>query len=101
MTEHNHDCGCGHDHEHDHEHEHEVFTITDEEGVEREMVMVYSFECQENVYAVLLDKNDPEADGVIFRIEQEGEDAYLVNIDSDEEWNKVVAVYEQVVAGEQ
>ncbi|MNC39486.1 hypothetical protein D3C75_881470 [compost metagenome] len=99
MTEHNHDCGCGHDH--DHEHEEEVFLIADEEGVEREMVMVYSFECDENVYAVLLDRNNPESDGVIFRIEQEGEDAYLVNIENDEEWQKVVAAYDEIVANEQ
>lgn len=99
MTEHNHECGCGHDH--DHEHEEEVFLIADEEGVEREMVMVYSFECEENVYAVLLDRNDPESDGVIFRIEQEGEDAYLVNIENDEEWQKVVAAYDEIVKNEQ
>lgn len=101
MTEHNHDCGCGHDHDHEHEHEEEVFLITDEEGVEREMVMVYSFECDENVYAVLLDRNNPESDGVIFRIEQEGEDAYLVNIENDEEWKKVVAAYDEIVSSEQ
>lgn len=99
MTEHNHECGCGHDH--DHEHEEEVFLIADEEGTEREMVMVYSFECDENVYAVLLDRNNPESDGVIFRIEQEGDDAYLVNIENDEEWKKVVAAYEEIVQNEQ
>lgn len=99
MTEHNHDCGCGHDHDHDHEEE--VFMITDEEGIEREMVMVYSFESDEKVYAVLLDRNNPESDGVIFRIEQEGEDAYLVNIENDEEWQKVVAAYDEIVANEQ
>lgn len=99
MTEHNHDCGCGHDHDHDHEDE--VFMITDEEGIEREMVMVYSFESDEKVYAVLLDRNNPESDGVIFRIEQEGEDAYLVNIESDEEWQKVVQAYDEIVSNEQ
>jgi len=100
MTDHKHDdCGCGHDHSH--EHEEEIFMVTDEEGVEREMVMVYSFESDEKVYAVLLDRNDPESDGVIFRIEQEGEDAYLVNIENDEEWQKVVAAYEELVNAEQ
>lgn len=99
MTEHNHECGCGHDHDHDHEEE--VFLIADEEGVEREMVMVYSFESDEKVYAVLLDRNNPESDGVIFRIEQEGEEAYLVNIETDEEWQKVVAAYEEIVQNEQ
>lgn len=99
MTEHNHECGCGHDH--DHEHEEEVFVVTDDEGVEREMVMVYTFDLEEQAYAVLLDRNDPEADGIIFRIEQEGEDAFLVNIEDEEEWKKVVAAYEEFVEQEQ
>lgn len=99
MTEHNHECGCGHDHDHDHEEE--VFMITDEEGIEREMVMVYTFESDEKVYAVLLDRNNPESDGVIFRIEQEGDDAYLVNIENDEEWQKVVKAYDEIVSSEQ
>jgi len=100
MSNHHDGCGCGHDHDHghDHNHEEEIFIVTDDEGVEREMVMVYTFECEDQVYAVLLDRNDPESDGVIFRIEQEGEDAYLTNIESDEEWEKVVAAYEEITA---
>ncbi len=60
MSDHVHDENC------DHEHEEEVFLVTDDNGVEREMVIVYTFESNDNAYAVLLDRNDPEADGVIF-----------------------------------
>lgn len=98
MSEHQHgaDCGCGHDHEH----EEHVFIVTDDEGQEREMVMVYTFESEENVYAVLLDRQDPEADGVIFRIEEENDEAFLVGIEDDAEWDRVAAIYEEIARKE-
>ncbi|WJH33120.1 DUF1292 domain-containing protein [Paenibacillus aurantius] len=100
MSDHKHEdnCGCGHDHEH--EHEEDVFLVTDAEGKEHEMVMVYTFESESQAYAVLLDRNDPEADGVIFRIEEENDEAYLVSIEDDEEWNRVVAIYNEIAAEE-
>jgi len=100
MSEHEHshdeDCGCGHDHDD----EENVFLVTDAEGIEHEMVMVYNFESNQQAYAVLLDRNEVEADGVIFRVEEENEDAYLVSIDDDEEWDRVVAIYNEIVAKE-
>lgn len=98
MSDHNHVHGP--DCDHDHEHEEEMFLVTDEEGVEHEMVIVYTFESQDKAYAVLLDRNDPEADGVIFRIEEENDDAYLIGIEDEEEWNRVAAIYNEVVAQE-
>ena len=94
MSEHQHDadCGCGEDHEH----EEHVFIIANDEGEEREMVMVYTFESEDNMYAVLLDRQDPEQDGVIFRVEEENEEAFLVGIEDDEEWNRVQAIYEEI-----
>jgi uncharacterized protein YrzB (UPF0473 family) len=100
MSEHEHvhgdDCGCGHDHEH----EEHVFVMTDEDGTEREMVMVYTFESEEQVYAVLIDRNNPEEDGLIFRIEEENEEAFLVGIEDDAEWDRVTKVYEEIAAQE-
>lgn len=96
MAEHQHEgCGCGHDHDHDHEEE--VFVVTDEEGVDREMIMVYSFECGDKGYAVLLDRNDPESDGVIFRLDEEGDETYLVNIEDEQEWQQVVEAYNKLL----
>ena len=103
MSDHN------HDHDHDHQHgencgcddEEQVFVITDEDGTEHEMIMVYTFETDEQVYAVLLDKNDPEADGVIFRIEEEDGTAFLTGIEDEEEWERVAAIYNEIAAEEQ
>lgn len=64
------------------------------------MVMVFQFESEDQAYAVLLDRNDPEADGIIFRIEEENDEAYLVSIEDDEEWQRVVAVYNELAAQE-
>jgi len=98
MSEHVHGPDCDHDHDHDHE-EH-VFLVTDEDGQEREMVMVFTFESEDQVYAVLLDRKDPEADGIIFRIEEEDGDAFLVGIEDDEEWERVTRIYEEIAAQE-
>lgn len=96
MSEHQHgdNCGCGDDHEED------VFILTDEDGNEHEMVIVYTFETQDKAYAVLLDRNEPESDSVIFRIEEEDEESFLVNIEDDAEWEHVTAVYEQILVTE-
>ncbi|MGN7455084.1 DUF1292 domain-containing protein [Paenibacillus pasadenensis] len=93
MSEHKHDdnCGCGHDHDH----EEPVFVVSDEEGVEREMVMVYQFESDNQAYAVLLDRNNPEEDGLILRVEEEDDEAFLVGIEDDAEWERVTAIYEE------
>ena len=95
MSDHEHDehCGCG---DHDHEEE-DVFVVADEEGNEREMVIALTFETEGRTYAVLLDRNDLEADGFIFRLEEEGDQAYLVNIEDDDEWQRVSALYERMV----
>jgi uncharacterized protein YrzB (UPF0473 family) len=94
MSEHQHDdqCGCGEDHEH----EEAVFVVTDEDGTEHEMVVVYTFESKEQLYAVLLDRNDPEADGMIVRVMERDEEAYLEPIEDDEEWERVSAIYEKL-----
>ncbi|WP_248926528.1 DUF1292 domain-containing protein [Paenibacillus hamazuiensis] len=101
MSDHNHhdDCGCGHDH--DHEHDEEIFIVTDQDGKEHEMVMVYTFEVKEQAYAVLLDRNEPEADGVIFRIEEENDEAFLASIEDEAEWDRVVKVYEELMEQDQ
>ncbi|TNJ67104.1 DUF1292 domain-containing protein [Paenibacillus hemerocallicola] len=96
MSEHQHgdNCGCGDEHEED------VFILTDEDGNEHEMVIVYTFETKEKTYAVLLDRNDPEADSIIFRVDEEGDESFLVNIEDDAEWEHVTAVYEEIVQTE-
>lgn len=100
MSDHKHDHVHGPDCDHDHEHGEDIFIVTDEDGKEHEMVMVYTFQSQEQAYAVLLDRNDPEADGVIFRVEEEDDEAYLVNIEDEAEWERVVTIYNEIIAQE-
>jgi uncharacterized protein YrzB (UPF0473 family) len=93
--------------EHEHVHgdgceceEEPTFVVTDENGVDHEMIMVMSFDVNDRQYAVLLDKNDPEADGLLFRIEEEDDDLFLVNIEDDEEWDAALAAYNEIAGQE-
>jgi len=92
MSDHEHDeqCGCGEDHED------AVFVVTDEDGKEHEMVVVYTFDVKEQLYAVMLDRNDPEADGMIVRVVERNGDAFLEPIEDEAEWDRVAAVYEEL-----
>jgi uncharacterized protein YrzB (UPF0473 family) len=83
------------------EEEEAVYVVTDENGVERELIPVYSFDYQENEYVVLIDRNDPESEGLILRLEQEGEEIVLANIEDDEEWNAVLEIYNEIVSQEE
>lgn len=114
MSEHNHDHdhdhshshshshSHDHDHDHDHDHEHEEFvlTLTDEEGNDVEMVLVETFDVGEKVYALLLERNNPEADGIILRLEEQDEEMVLLNIEDEEEWARVEEAYNELVSSQ-
>lgn len=95
---HNHDdnCGCGHDHDHEHE---EVVILTDEEGNEREFIIVDEMNVENNRYAILVPSNVDEEDGFIMRIEaDENGEEYLIEIEDEGEWNKVVTAYDKLAS---
>ncbi|WP_195572870.1 DUF1292 domain-containing protein [Paenibacillus sp. 1001270B_150601_E10] len=100
MSEHKHDANCGHDHDHDHEHEEFVVTLIDEDGNEIDMALVETFNVEDQLYALLLERNNPEADGVIVRVDEDGDDMVLNAIEDDEEWNRVQQAYEELVSSE-
>ncbi|NMM51410.1 DUF1292 domain-containing protein [Paenibacillus aquistagni] len=100
MSEHKHDANCGHDHDHDHEHEEFVVTLIDEDGNEIDMALVETFNVEDQLYALLLERNNPEADGVIVRVDEDGDDMVLNAIEDDEEWNRVQQAYEELAASE-
>jgi uncharacterized protein YrzB (UPF0473 family) len=86
------------DHQHDHNHEHEfdeeVILLEDEDGNEHRFVLGDVIEVEGQTYAVLLPIDEDIEEGVIFRIEgEEGDDYVLADIESDEEWQKVVDAY--------
>ncbi len=94
--EHVHGPDCDHDHEEDDG----VIIVSDEEGNEHELVMVYTFQMEEQAYGVLLDRNDPEADGYIYRIVEEDDSAVLVEIEDEAEWQRAAAIYNELVTEE-
>ncbi|ANF97651.1 DUF1292 domain-containing protein [Paenibacillus bovis] len=95
---HVHDENCNHDHEHDHEHEEFVLSLTDEEGNDVEMVLVETFDVGEKLYALLLERGNPEADGYIMRLEEEEDGMVLENIEDEAEWQAVEQAYAELVA---
>lgn len=78
------------------EEEQDVFLMRDENGVERRMAVVDAFAADGRTYAVLLDLADPEADGVVCRMETHGESVRPVAIEDEEEWRRVEAAYERL-----
>ncbi len=87
---HIHDENCDHDHE-------EVVILTDEEGNEREFIIVETMPLENQHYAVLVPADGNDEDGFIMRIEEdENGEEYLIDIEEEEEWNRVVAAYEQL-----
>ncbi|MCG7407656.1 DUF1292 domain-containing protein [Paenibacillus sp. ACRRX] len=98
---HNHDCGCGENHDHEHNHEEFIVTLVDDEGNEIEMALVETFNVEEQLYALLLERNNPEADGIIVRVDEDGEDMVLNAIEEDEEWERVQQAYDELVASQE
>lgn len=91
-----------HEHDHDHEHEHgdeEVIVLTDEEGNEHEFTIVQVIKVDEKDYAILLPLHGEEEaeEAVILRIDtEEGEDV-LVEIEDEEEFERVAEAWEELL----
>jgi uncharacterized protein YrzB (UPF0473 family) len=97
---HNHDHDHHHhDHDHDHDHDHEmdeVIVLEDEDGTEHNFVLGEVLAVEGKEYAVLLPIDEDLEEGVIFRIDgEEGDQMVLSDIESDEEWQKVVDAYNE------
>ncbi|WP_423224499.1 DUF1292 domain-containing protein [Candidatus Amarolinea aalborgensis] len=105
-----------HNHDHDHDHEHdedeegvEIIVLSDEDGNEEEFALVEVITVADQNYAVLTplddeegDETDDEGDSVadesplmILRIEQEDGEEILVEIEDTDEFERVVAAWEE------
>lgn len=70
----------------------QVIRFVDEGDQEIEMIIVDQFKYGGKSYVLLIDREQPEEDGVLMRVEQDE----LLNIEDDEEWERVSAAYEQL-----
>jgi putative Holliday junction resolvase len=81
--------------------EDEIITLTDEDGNEHEFVVVDVIEVENLEYAILLPidtEDDEEAEAVILRLEKDADgDDILVDIDAEDEWEKVAQAYEDLL----
>ncbi len=84
--------------------EDEIITLTDEDGNEHEFVVVDVIEVESLEYAILLPidtEEDEEAEAVILRLEKDADgDDILVDIEAEDEWEKVAQAYEDLLEEE-
>jgi putative Holliday junction resolvase len=96
-------------HDHDHEHlEDEVITLTDEDGHEHQFAILDVIEVDNKEYAILIpageevEDEESEEEAVILRLEtDETGEEILVDIEDDEEWQKVAQAWEELVDEEE
>ncbi|NLW17918.1 MAG: DUF1292 domain-containing protein [Firmicutes bacterium] len=87
----------------EHEHAEEFVILIDEDGNEYEFEVVDVIEVDGNSYAILYPVDDESEDeGYVimrFAVDEEGEEI-LVDIEDDQEWEQVVAVWEELLEEE-
>ncbi len=73
----------------------DIFTLTDEEGVEKQFQLLGSCEIDGNEYLALIPMDEDSEEYVILKREtdEDGEDV-LVTIDDDEEFDRVADLFE-------
>lgn len=77
--------------------ENENLVLIDEDGNEVEFAFIGSLESEENEYVVLSPVNGEDIDEIIiFKVEKEGEEEFLVEIEDDEEWEKVADLWDEI-----
>ena len=92
-------CTCGHEHEHNHDecdcgcgHDHHSMTIVTEENKELKCSILGTFDVEENEYIALLPEGEDEV--LIYRFILHDDDSFeLLNIETDEEFEKVEDVF--------
>ncbi len=78
-------------------HENENLVLIDEEGNEIEFGFVGSIESEGNEYVVLSPIEGEDMDEIIiFKVEKEDDEEFLVEIEDDEEWEKVADLWDEV-----
>lgn len=102
MTEHPHD----HDHEHDAE-EFDTVVLTDDEGNDHEFLHLDTLELEGSTYFVLMPIPEDESESedadeaIILKLGKDTEGGeMLLDIEDDEEWEKVADAWENLVESE-
>lgn len=100
--DHDHGCGCGHDHDHNLEEEYETIRLVldDEKEMECFVLEIFTIGDDEQEYIALLPKGEESV--LIYRFNEDAEDEpQLINIEDEEEFQKVSEVFMQIMDGEE
>ena len=80
----------------------EVITLVDEEGTEHDFTVIDIIEVDGSEYAILLPVEDENDEAVILKFaHDEDGNELLVDIEDDEEWEKVADVWEEMLNEEE
>jgi len=75
-----------------------VITLTDEEGNEVDFVVVNAIEYNGNTYVMLVEASrvdDDEAEALLLRVVEDGDEDVLVTVDDEDEFNAVAAAFDK------
>jgi uncharacterized protein YrzB (UPF0473 family) len=90
-------CSCGHDHDHSHEVGEDTMMVTFDDGEEKECLVLAVVEIDEKEYIALLPEGQEEY--FIYGYKEDEESVELLAIESDEEFEKVGSVFEEIFGG--
>lgn len=107
------DCGCNHEHEDTHGHgcscqgeeeEQLIYVTFEDEDREVPCAVLDIFECNDKEYIAIVPTdevdNADEAEVLFYRYSEEGEEVKLDDIESDEEWDQVATLFDELFFGD-
>lgn len=86
------DCGCD---DHDHDHDHASITLTLEDDSEINCHVLGNFDVADKEYIALLPEDSDEV--LLYRYKEDGDDVDIENIDDDDEFEAVSAVFQEIL----
>ena len=75
-----------------------VLTLTDEEGNEVDFEIINAVEYNQKTYLLLIEADaddEAEAEALMLRVDDDGEDDVLVTVDDEDEFNAVAALFDE------
>ncbi|MGM0846280.1 MAG: DUF1292 domain-containing protein [Bacillota bacterium] len=75
----------------------DMVTIEDENGQQEEYTVEALFEMKGESYAML--KSDPSNHTIVMKVEEEGDDQFLVSIKNEEDVDSILTAYQVAVEG--
>lgn len=80
----------------------EIVTLVDEEGEEHDFTLIKIIEVDGAEYAILLPADEDDNEAIILRLtkDEDGNDL-LVDIEDDDEWEKVADAYEEMIEADE